>query len=128
MSRWKVFADLDLAMRAELLTLFKPRSAVPGERLIRAGDEAHEVFFISAGHVEVSVRGRKITLGPGDFFGEMALLSGAPRSADVTAIDYCQFLTLDEKDFQLFVSKHPELHAKIDMVAREREEMNRVQS
>jgi CPA2 family monovalent cation:H+ antiporter-2 len=124
-NRWKVFGDLDLAMRAELLTLFKPRSAVPGERIIRAGDEADEVFFISAGHVEVSVGGRRIRLGPGDFFGEMALLSGAPRSADVTAIDYCQFLTLDEEDFQLFVRKHPELRARIDMVAREREEMNR---
>jgi len=127
-SRWKVFADLDLAMRAELLTLFKPRSAVPGERLIRAGDEAHEMFFISAGEVEVSVRGRKIRLGRGDFFGEMGLLSGAPRSADVTALDYCQFLTLDAADFRGFVSRHAELRAKIDDVASEREEMNRRQA
>jgi CPA2 family monovalent cation:H+ antiporter-2 len=124
-SKWKVFGDLDLAMRAELLTLFKPRSAVPGERLIRAGDEADEVFFISAGEVEVSVGRRKIKLGPGDFFGEMALLSGAPRSADVTAIDYCQFLTLRERDFQGFLKKHPELRARIDAVAGEREAMNR---
>jgi CPA2 family monovalent cation:H+ antiporter-2 len=123
--RWKVFGDLDLAMRAELLALFKPRSAVPGERLIRAGEAAHEMFFISSGEVEVSVRGRKIRLGRGDFFGEMGLLTGAPRSADVTALDYCQFLTLEAGDFRGFVSKHPELRARIDEVATEREEMNR---
>lgn len=124
-SRWPVFADLDLAMRAELLTYFKPRSAVPGERLIHKGDAADEVFFISSGMVEVSVGGRRIRLGPGDFFGEMALLSGAPRSADVTAIDYCQLLTLGVKDFQGFVSKHPELRAKLDDVAAARAAMNK---
>jgi CPA2 family monovalent cation:H+ antiporter-2 len=124
-SKWSVFADLDLVKRAELLTLFKPRSAVPGDRLIRAGDAANEVFFISSGAVEVSVRGRRIRLGPGDFFGEMALLSGAPRSADVTAIDYCQLLTLDLRDFQHFVSKYPDLRARLDAVASEREAMNR---
>jgi len=124
-SKWSVFADLDLVKRAELLTLFKPRSAVPGDRLIRAGEAATEVFFISSGAVEVSVRGRRIRLGPGDFFGEMALLSGAPRSADVTAIDYCQLLTLDQRDFQQFVSMYPDLRARLDAVAARRAEMNR---
>ena len=124
-SRWPVFADLDLAMRAELLTYFKPRSAVPGERLIHKGDAADEVFFISSGMVEVSVGGRRIRLGPGDFFGEMALLSGAPRSADVTAIDYTQLMTLNKADFEKFLGKHPELRARMDKVAAEREAMNR---
>ena len=123
-SKWSVFADLDLVKRAELLTLFKPRSAVPGDRLIRAGDAADEVFFISSGHVEVSVGGRRIKLGPGDFFGEMALLTGAPRSADVTAIDYCQLLTLNQRDFRQFVGKYPELRAKLDAIAAERQAMN----
>jgi CPA2 family monovalent cation:H+ antiporter-2 len=124
-SRWKVFADLDLAMRAELLSLFKPRSAVPGDRLIRKGDAANEIFFISSGAVEVSVAGRKIKLERGDFFGEMGLLSDAPRNADVTAIDYCQLLTLEKQDFQRFIGRHPELRAKIDRIAAEREAMNR---
>jgi len=123
--RWEVFSDLDVNRRTELLALFKPKSAVPGVRLIRAGDDADEVFFISAGAVEVSVGGRRIRLGPGDFFGEMALLSGAPRSADVTAIDYCQLLTLNRQDFTQFVGKYPELRARLDDVARARGEMNR---
>lgn len=124
-NKWPVFADMDFVMRAELLTLVKPRSAVPGERLIRQGEAANEVFFISSGAVEVSVGRRKITLKAGDLFGEMALLSGAPRSADVTAIDYCQLLTLDRADFAGFLGKHPELKAKLDQIAAEREAMNR---
>jgi CPA2 family monovalent cation:H+ antiporter-2 len=124
-SRWWVFAGLDFAHRAELLTLFKPRWAVPGERLIRAGDPFGEAFFISSGTVEVAVRGRKIRLGPGDFFGEMALLASARRSADVTAIDYCQFLTLDPRDFERYLSAHDDVRARIDHVAAERAEMNR---
>lgn len=69
--KWQVFADLDLVKRAELLALFKPRSAVPGERLIRKGDVANEVFFISSGEVEVSVASRKIRLGAGDLFSTL---------------------------------------------------------
>jgi CPA2 family monovalent cation:H+ antiporter-2 len=124
-SKWAVFGDLDYAKRTELLTLFKPRSAVPGERLIHAGDAAEDVFFISSGSVEVTVHKRKITLGPGDFFGEMALLSGAPRSADVTAIDYCQLLTLSRQDFHAFLTRHPDLRERMGEVAKAREEMNR---
>jgi CPA2 family monovalent cation:H+ antiporter-2 len=119
-SRWPVFAELDLVRRAELLTMFTPKSAVPGERLIRRGDVAKEVFFISSGHVEVKVGGRRITLGPGELFGEMGLLSGAPRSADVTAIDYCQLLTLDEEEFKGFIAKYPEFKARFDAVASAR--------
>ncbi|MGE4056117.1 MAG: cation:proton antiporter, partial [Vicinamibacterales bacterium] len=124
-ARWPVFAELDITQRAELLALFKPRSAVPGERLIRADDAGYEIFFISSGACEVSVKGRRITLGPGDFFGEMALLSAGRRSADVTAVDYCQLLTLDPADFWGFVSRHPSLRDRLDHVVQRREEENR---
>jgi CPA2 family monovalent cation:H+ antiporter-2 len=77
-ARWPVFAELTAVQRAELLALFKPRSAAPGERIIRTGDLAQEIFFISSGTCEVSVKGRRIRLGAGDFFGEMALLNAAP--------------------------------------------------
>jgi CPA2 family monovalent cation:H+ antiporter-2 len=51
MSRFPVFGELDATERAELLALFKPKSAAPGERVIRAGDVADEMFFISSGAV-----------------------------------------------------------------------------
>jgi CPA2 family monovalent cation:H+ antiporter-2 len=125
MKKFPVFADLTAAQRAELLTLFKPRSAAPGERVIRAGDIGSEMFFISSGAVEVSIGGKRIPLGPGDLFGEMALITGGVRTADVTAIDYCLFLTLEKDDFEAFVSRHPELRPKFARIAAERAEMNR---
>jgi CPA2 family monovalent cation:H+ antiporter-2 len=125
MKKFPVFADLEPSQRAELLTLFKPRSAAPGERVIRAGDIGTEMFFISSGAVEVSIGDTRIPLGPGDLFGEMALLTGGLRTADVTAIDYCLFLTLEKDDFEAFVARHPELRPKFARIAAERAAMNR---
>jgi CPA2 family monovalent cation:H+ antiporter-2 len=75
--------------------------------------------------VEVAVGGNKIRLGPGDFFGEMALLSGERRSADVTAVDYCELLALDQRDFRHFVARNPALKTHLDAMAAQREAMNR---
>ena len=75
--------------------------------------------------MEVSVAGRKIPLGPGDFFGEMALLSGERRSADVTAVDYCDLLILDQHDFKQFIAKYPALRAELDEMAAQRAAMNK---
>jgi CPA2 family monovalent cation:H+ antiporter-2 len=127
-SRFPVFGDLDADQRAELLLLFKPRSAAPGERVIRAGDAGNEMFFISSGAVEVSIAGKKIHLGPGDFFGEMALLTGERRIADVTAIDYCLFLIVTKVDFDHFIVRYPGLRQKINEIATHRAEMNKQQA
>jgi CPA2 family monovalent cation:H+ antiporter-2 len=126
-NKFPMFAGLDAARREELLTLFRPKSAAPGERLIRTGERADMAYFISSGAVEVSVGGRRIPLGPGEIIGEMALLSGGRRTADVTAIDYSQFLTLDQWDFRQFIAKYPEIGARLNQVAAERDEMNRRQ-
>jgi CPA2 family monovalent cation:H+ antiporter-2 len=123
-SRFPLFAALDTARRDELMGLLRPRSAEPGERVIRKGDRANAMFFISSGKVEVHVSGKRLKLGPGDFFGEMALLSGSRRTADVVAVDYCQFLTLDVEDFRAFMEKYPDLRGQFDTVASKRSEMN----
>jgi CPA2 family monovalent cation:H+ antiporter-2 len=123
--RFPIFASLDSHAREDLRLLFAPRTAVPGDRLIRKGDRPDAAYFISTGAVEVAISGRNIRLAPGDFFGEMALLSGARRTADVTAIDYCEFLVLTRRDFQSFVSRHPELRDGLKKVAAERAAMNR---
>jgi CPA2 family monovalent cation:H+ antiporter-2 len=127
MSKFPIFADLNAEQRAEILTLFKPRSAAPGERVIRAGDVGTEMFFISSGAVEVAIGDKTIPLGPGDFFGEMALLTGGRRTADVTAIDYCLFLVVSKEDFDKFIARYPDLRSKLDEVAAQRAEMNRAQ-
>ena len=88
-------------------------------------DPAKGSRTISSGQVEVSVAGKRIKLGPGDFFGEMALISGLPRSADVTALDYGRFATLNRRDFRRFLSRYPAIRDDIAALATQRREMNR---
>jgi monovalent cation:H+ antiporter-2, CPA2 family len=123
--KFPLFANMDPGALEELPTYFRAKRAAPGQRLIRAGDRADALYFISSGAVEVSVAARKIRLGPGDFFGEMGLLSGDRRSADVTAVDYCDLLILDQQDFKQFVAKYPALRAQLDQMAAQRAAMNR---
>lgn len=124
-ARFALFAGLTPEQRETLALHFRPRNAQPGERLIRVGDKADAVYFISTGEAEVVVNGHKIKLGPGDFFGEMALLSGLPRSADVIALDFCKLLTLSQRDFRELLRRYPGMRDPIAAVAKEREESNR---
>ena len=61
-----------------------------------------------------------VKLGSGDFFGEMALLNGQPRNADVRALGYCQMLVLEEKDFRRLVRRDASLSSHIEEVAAKR--------
>ena len=125
LERFPIFAAIAPEKREEFLLLFRPKSASPGQRIIRKGDRADGIYFISSGGVEVGLNQHKIKLGPGEFFGEMAVLTGGRRSADVTAIDYCQFLVMSARDFRTFAHRNPALLAEIDQLAHERSEMNR---
>ncbi len=125
MAKFPIFLRCSPSARAELASLFKPGSAVPGERIIRRGDPPEEMFFISSGAVEVVLTDGKVTLGPGEFFGEMGVLSGDARSADVTAVDFTDLLILDREDFARFIARHPELGAELGAVAEQRSAMNR---
>jgi len=123
-----MFGSLTPEQREVVLLHLQPHAAQPGERVIHRGDVADAAYFISAGDVEVSVAGRHIHLGPGNFFGEMALVSGQPRSADVTALDYCKFLKLTTDDFNEILRRYPDIKAQIVAQAEKREEMNRRQA
>jgi CPA2 family monovalent cation:H+ antiporter-2 len=123
--RFPLFSGLTSDQREVLVLHFGTRTAEPGERIIRAGDKADSVYFVSEGQVEVAVSDRRIKLGPGDFFGEMALISGLPRSADVTALDYSKFATLSRREFRQFLSRYPDIRDQIAAVTAKRREMNR---
>ena len=60
---------------------------------------------------------RAICLGSGDFFGELALLTGRPRQADVVALTFCRLLALRKADFDSFLSANPEAKALITRIA-----------
>jgi CPA2 family monovalent cation:H+ antiporter-2 len=123
--RFPLLTGLSPDERDELLPMFRPRSAQPGERIFRTGDRADALYFIAEGRVEVELaEGKSVELGPGEVFGEMGLLSGRRRSADVVALDYSQFLTLTVEDFDAFVATRPHLRERLDSIARDRTDAN----
>jgi CPA2 family monovalent cation:H+ antiporter-2 len=110
--------------REALLLMFRPRVASPGTKVIRRGDRGDGMYFITSGAVEVRADSRSIRVGSGNFFGEMALLTGERRTADVIAVDFCRFLVLDRRDFNHFMARHPALRAAVASIAEERRSMN----
>jgi monovalent cation:H+ antiporter, CPA1 family len=122
--RSDILSGLDERQLKRVTKLLRPRFTVPNERIIRVGDRGDAVFFIASGAVEVRLPVRRVRLGSGQFFGEMALLSGRPRQADVVALTYCRLLVLRRVDFERFLTANPDARAAINRVADERLSMN----
>ena len=85
----------------------------PNALVILAEDQGDSFFIIRSGKVKVSVTGpdgREIILsllGPGEFFGELSLLDGHPRSADVTTLEPTELLAIRRRDFLRVIDEHP---------------------
>ena len=67
-----------------------------------------------------AVETKRVRLGSGEFFGEMALLSGRPRQADVVALTYCRLLVLRKADFERFLTANPDAKAEINRIVEAR--------
>jgi CPA1 family monovalent cation:H+ antiporter len=115
--RFPMFEGLETTSLREICGMMKSRLAVPGDRLITRGERGDSMYFIASGAVEVDRDGQQHRLGRGDFFGELALLTGQRRTADVTAIAYCRLLELSGRDFRRFLKAHPDVRAEIRRVA-----------
>ena len=77
------------------------RHYAAGETIIREGETGEEFFLISEGQVEVIRADHEVARpGPGDFFGEVALISGEPRNATVVAVGEVDTYVLGKNDFQ----------------------------
>jgi CRP/FNR family cyclic AMP-dependent transcriptional regulator len=86
----------------------------PGKELAREGEFGHEFFVIVDGSAEVLRGGAKIAeLGPGDFFGEMALLEEERRVATVKAASPMHLLVMTRPSFRSLDSSMPQVHATI---------------
>jgi CRP-like cAMP-binding protein len=85
-----------------------------GTVLARQGDPGNEFYLIMDGsaHVELSAR-RRTRLKPGDYFGEMSLLDGEPRSATVVADTPIRLLVIKRRDFSTLLREAPELTQSI---------------
>jgi monovalent cation:H+ antiporter, CPA1 family len=122
--RLDILSGLDEGQLDSVARLLRPLFLVPNERIIRKDARGDAVFFIASGAVEVALPTGPVRLGSGEFFGEMALLSGRPRQADVTALTYCRLLALRKADFERFMTTNPEAREAINRVAAARHSMN----
>ncbi|MEE8369827.1 MAG: cyclic nucleotide-binding domain-containing protein, partial [Dehalococcoidia bacterium] len=98
-----------------------------GEVIFREGDSGEEMYIIASGQLRVvsDVQTEKVVyahLGPGEFFGEMALITGAPRSAGVIATTDVRLWRLSKAQFDLIQKEHPEVNAEINRILGERVE------
>ena len=124
-SQFSVFAQMPRKDLDRVCRLLRPTFVLPGEEIIRKGERTRGMYFISSGAVEIHRNGHSIRLGRGDFFGEMALISGRRRAADVVALTYCQLLLLEEGDFEDFLNVNPEIKTYVEAVIRSREHQNK---
>ncbi|MGH9303544.1 MAG: PEP/pyruvate-binding domain-containing protein [Acidimicrobiales bacterium] len=114
LARVPLFGDLDADEADQVAGLFKERRFCAGETIVKEGASGAAFFVIGTGEATVSIRARPIrTLGPGDYFGEIALIDEGARSATVTATTdlVCHGLTL--WDFQPLVQQNPAISWKL---------------
>jgi voltage-gated potassium channel len=114
------FANLGPAAIADVTHMLRTIDLPPRVVIIRKGQKGDCMYFIASGEVEVDLPGKKVRLGDGAFFGEMALLGNHLRSASITTTRLSKLLVLDLVDFRLLMARHPDLAETIDAEAKRR--------
>jgi CRP-like cAMP-binding protein len=115
LQRVPLFADLDARQLRKLAELFRERTVRAGTRIVQEGTMSGVGFFVVAeGEAAVSVNGEQVaTLGPGDHFGEVALVTESERTATVTAKTELRCLEIPFWDFRDFAHKNPDVTWKL---------------
>ncbi|MAF49585.1 MAG: cyclic nucleotide-binding protein [Rhodospirillaceae bacterium] len=115
-----LFAPLDAAQIAEIVSLLTPLIVPPKHAVVRVGEEADSMFFIVSGRLEVEVSPEPFVLESGEFFGEMGVLAGGKRSASVVALTDSSLLELKAEDFTRLLNAHPSIEQTLNEVIAER--------
>ncbi len=114
------FSAFPLGALEELLSSTSVRSFSTGETIVREGDPGVSLFLIEGGTVEVRTKdpaGREVLLahlGPGDFFGEVAVLTGRPRTATIVAREPVTLIEIFAEDLQRIVAAYPQVRTVLE--------------
>ena len=103
----------------------------PGQVICNQGEPADSFYLVRLGFVKVSQQrpGGELVLAylaRGSYFGEMALLTGTPRTATCSALDHVEVVRVSGEDFQLMLDRFPEIRHKLEQAAAEHIEQNRL--
>jgi CRP/FNR family transcriptional regulator, cyclic AMP receptor protein len=119
LGRVPLFAELSEQELAQVVMVAIPRSFPKGVRVFHEGDDSDACYVVRTGDLRVTREhsdGRAIalaTLGPGDFFGELAMLDGGSRSASVETLSDVELLALPAGDMRRVIAAHGEIAAKL---------------
>jgi CRP-like cAMP-binding protein len=115
------FAGLSRHELIDLAKATEDMEVAEGKALTREGESGREFFVIIDGEVSVTKEGNEIRrMGPGDFFGEIALVEDTPRTATVTAVTPLRFFVLTRQSFRSLLAQQPELEDKVNAALEER--------
>jgi hypothetical protein len=123
-----LFAGLPRQELATLLTLMAPIKVARGSSVVREGEPGDSLFLIVSGTLRVTTRGEDgaeielARLQPGEFFGEVALLTHKARTATVTAVAETELLRLDHAIVDELRRRHPDIDASLSEFHRRRAE------
>jgi voltage-gated potassium channel len=120
-ARVPLFSELDAGEIADISELLRAQVAEPGEVIIREGDHAHSMYFVVDGEVQVTLpKNKKVQLGAGQFFGEVAVLRKARRTGTVTAVTHTNLLALSAHDLHALMKRDQRIADHIKDVVEKR--------
>lgn len=131
-----LFADLQPELLEQVAAAARTLDYAAGESVVRQGDAGAALYLVECGEVQIQASGPAASevevrrLGPGQFFGELSLLTGERRSATVRAVGECRLVALDADDLGPILREAPALVAALRRVleARQRDLRQRLHS
>ncbi|MFH1784308.1 MAG: cyclic nucleotide-binding domain-containing protein [bacterium] len=114
-----IFKKLNMRLLGKLINITYSKTYQKGETIFNEGDIGKAIFIVERGNVEITKKvsekeeGILVILGPGDFFGEMALLEELPRSATARAIEESEIYIIYKVNFDALIDKHPQVGLQI---------------
>jgi CRP/FNR family transcriptional regulator, cyclic AMP receptor protein len=121
LKRSRLFAGCSKRQLAVIAMIADEIDIPNGKSFIRQGERGREFFAVIEGDVEVRKNGRRVkTRGGSEFFGEIALISGSPRTATVTAVSPVRALVITDRHFRSLMRSSPDLQLKVLQALAER--------